>query len=187
MLVVRLNYKTESGVFPVLSKYGFQFKGNAYEKNLKSAAFSVVMTHKNDEKVLEAVCEDEISFDGCKELYALIAHLSEHLQAEVDDKEAMLGYDSEGRPAYLYHGFTAWREFINKAKHRSMEGFTVEVFDGKKLLGRGILIQSDVSSRTKQGQKQTPFCTIISSEGEETFLGDHLNIIPVTDETGFNI
>jgi len=171
----------EDGIFPVLSTYGFKLNDDHYIKELKSDAFIVKAIHYNDLNIVELSCKDEVSFDGCKELNETIIQLAEKLSATIDDQEAMLGYNAEGRPAFLFNGFRSWCEFLDQAGHRSLEGHKVECFDGDVLLGRGIFMYSDISTKDAHGKSKIPSCTIISSEGEETFLGDQLKIIPVSD------
>lgn len=181
MLKIRMHYAKEDGIFPILSNYGFKLKDNYYIKELKADSFIVKAIHFNDTKIIELSCNDEISFDGCKELHETIIQVAEKLSATIDDQEAMLGYDAQGKQAYLINGFQSWSEFLHQAGHRSLEGHKVECFDGDVLLGRGIFLRSDIATKDAEDNPKIPSCTIISSEGEETFLGDQLKIIPVSD------
>ncbi|PYZ93532.1 hypothetical protein CR194_10205 [Salipaludibacillus keqinensis] len=181
MLNVQLTYERDGGLYPVLTKFGFDFHTDHYQKKLNSDSFLVKAVNRSESNVLELYCKDEVSFDGCKEFHHLIVHLAKALEASINDEEAMLGYDSLGNPAHLVTNFQSWSHFLDQAKHRSMEGYTVEVYDGKRLLGRGIMVQADLATGDEQPVTKTPYCTIISAEGEETFLGDHLKIIPVVE------
>lgn len=187
MLHVLLNYHWESGISPILFNYGFLFREDRYVKKLTSDSITVEATHDNEKKVLNVFCESEISFDGCKELHGLLKHLAIDLSAGIEDTNAMLGYDNTGKPAYLYHGFHQWSTFLDEAKYRSLEGFTVQIFDGKALLGEGMLIHANIPQENKSGRLETPSCSIISTEGEEIFFGNQLSIVPVTDATRFSI
>ncbi|WP_416151274.1 hypothetical protein ACM26V_09990 [Salipaludibacillus sp. HK11] len=181
MLKVRLNYKKEDGIFPILSNYGFKLNEDHYIKKLNADSFIVKVTHSNDTKTIEITCKDEVSFDGCKELHHTITQVAEKLSANIDDQEAMLGYNAQGLPAYLINGFQSWCEFLEQAGHRSLEGHKVECFDGNVLLGRGLFLKSDIATKDALDKPKIPSCTIITSEGEETFLGDQLKINPIAD------
>ncbi|WP_280769280.1 hypothetical protein [Salipaludibacillus daqingensis] len=181
MLKVLLYYKKENGIYPILSKFGFKLNEDHYIRELKADSFIVKAIHNNTAKVVEFSCKDEVSYDGCKEMHEMITHIAENLNAKIDDSDAMLGYNAEGNPTYLVHGFQSWSEFLDQAGHRSLEGHKVECFDGKVFLGKGIFISSDMATKDINENPKIPSCTIISSEGEETFLGDKLKIIPVSD------
>ncbi|WP_078579755.1 hypothetical protein [Salipaludibacillus agaradhaerens] len=173
MLTVTFSYSTIRGISPILFDHGFTFHDDHYRKTLTSAPIDIVFKHHNSDHNLILTCEDDIPFNCCKELYYLVDELATDLSAKIDDKKALLGYDQQGEPAYLYHGFQKWANYIDKARQRSMAGTNVEIWQYNKRLARGILVPPTVDN--------TDSYTLITSEGEQIFSGDSLTVYPVEE------
>ncbi|UTR15375.1 hypothetical protein MM221_01920 [Salipaludibacillus sp. LMS25] len=170
MLTITFSYSTALGISPILFDHGFTFHDDHYRKTLTSAPVDIVFKHHNAKQLLLLTCEENVSFSCCKELYYLIDELAHDLSAKIDDKEALMGYDQRGEPAYLYHGFPRWATYIDKARQHSMEGTQVEIWQHHNRLARGVLVNCP-------GDENTSY-TLITSEGEQTFYGDLLTVYP---------
>ncbi|WP_078555226.1 hypothetical protein [Bacillus alkalicellulosilyticus] len=97
---------------------------------------------------------------------------------EVDETNAHLGYLKSGEPASIISRFSQWKSFLLDAKHRSMEGQKVEIFEGNKVLASGILVQYEVADND---QFQVTKATLLTTFGERTFSSNSM-VIRATGE-----
>jgi hypothetical protein len=95
--------------------------------------------------------------------------------AVLDETGCQLGYLENGEAAYLIKNWEPWKEFLMKAKLRTLEGQNVILKnESDKELGNGLLAEYKIESE--------PFritsCTIITIFGERKFEGEILTIEP---------
>ncbi len=94
---------------------------------------------------------------------------------ELDESGCQLGYLANGEPAYLIKNWEPWKEFLMKAKLRTLEGQNVNLKnESGEELGNGLLAEYTTESE--------PFritsCTIITTFGERKFEGTDLRVEP---------
>ncbi len=96
-------------------------------------------------------------------------------EGELDESGCQLGYLANGEPAYLIKNWEPWKEFLMKAKLRTLEGQNVMLKnESGEELGNGLLAEYTTESE--------PFritsCTIITTFGEQKFEGAALIVEP---------
>ncbi|WP_078428324.1 hypothetical protein [Alkalihalobacterium alkalinitrilicum] len=125
------------------------------------------IVHHSNEKYWFLSFPPELDLVEFDTIHRLIVELSNHCDdAMVDDTRAFMGYLIDGGQAFIYNQYTEWREFILKAKYRSMEGQKVEIFSGSEKLADGILV--DYELRDHQSF-QIKSITLLTQFGERVF------------------
>ena len=141
-----------------------------------NAKSNLKIVHHNKEKYWFISFPAELSFQEFETIHEFILNLkSICYNAKVQDSRAFIGYLKDGSEAYIYHRFDEWKEFILSAKHRSMEGQKVEVFDGETQLGAGILLDYQVK---ENNTFQIISATLLTKYGEQIFSSNQLSITP---------
>lgn len=121
---------------------------------------------------------EALSFKEYELLHHLILSINASINGEIDDSKSLLGYLENGEPAYIITNWDSWTTFLNKAKHVSMEGQKVKVYNEVGLeVGSGLLVGYD-SDRTNQKQFIITSCTLVTLFGERTYTGKQLTIEP---------
>lgn len=175
MLQVTFSYEGEQPIFEIVRKLQFNYDQGIYV--LRGADFTATISHDPTTKSLVLLFSKELSFDQYKQLHIIIASLLENIGGIVDDQLAFMGYLENGKEAYIFHGWSEWVLFLEKAKHVSMEGQKVQVYDNQLLIEEGILVAT-VTDLSDQKIFQILQCTIITKTGEMMVTGKHLKIIP---------
>lgn len=174
LLQVTFYYEGEQSIFELLSELQFKYDNGVYVLNASTYAAKIV--HEAANKKLLLTFSKELSFDQYKSLHKLIKTIAEATAASVDDHLALMGYLGDGSEAFIFNGWSKWMIFLEDAKHVSMEGQKVQVFNKDILLGEGILmaVQKD---KTVTEDFRIIECSIITKIGEKTLQGDHLQIV----------
>ncbi|MCT8140420.1 hypothetical protein H1D32_23610 [Anaerobacillus sp. CMMVII] len=175
MLHVTFLYDGNQPVFETLRRLKFKYENNIYV--LTELGYKATINHDSTAKKLHLTFSKELSFEQYKHLHKMIKSIAENIHATVDDHLALMGYLEDGNEAYIYHGWNKWMQFLEGAKHVSMEGQKVQVFNETQLLAEGILLELEKDEDTIDEFKIIK-CTIITKTGEKTLTGEHLRIIP---------
>lgn len=180
MLKVIFSYTGEPPIFETLRALDFKYNEGIYVlKNDKKGLFASI-TNKPKMKQLSLEFSGELSFEQYKELHLIVSTIATKIQADVNDEAAFMGYLDDGSEVFIYNNWGNWLQFIEGAKHVSMEGQKVQLFNGKELLEEGILIEA-VKDKSSQNEFRLLKCTIITKNGEKTIRGDNLKVV-VTGE-----
>ncbi|MDG5789159.1 hypothetical protein QA612_17005 [Evansella sp. AB-P1] len=176
MLQTKITYKDYKEINDLLLEEGFIRKDNYFLLPLPShPKIQLKVEHHATEQYLQLLFPDNVTMDDCEAVNKVIQNLSKYLDGDIDDSKGQLGYDENGDKVFIYHGFDQWKDYIENAKHHSLEGQHVNVFHGDELLGRGILL----TYNQERTHKQTTTCTLLTTTGEQYFVGDNLKIIGV--------
>lgn len=105
----------------------------------------------------------------------LILEVTSGSNVEIDETECQLGFLANGETAYLIKNWEPWKEFLMKAKLKTLEGQNVILKNQEgEELGNGLLAEYTTGSN--------PFritsCTIITIFGEKKFQDPNLKIEP---------
>ncbi|MFV8829878.1 hypothetical protein [Alkalihalobacterium sp. APHAB7] len=116
----------------------------------------------------------ELNLAELEKIHELIEQLLLHsAESTLDDTQAFIGYLPDGSQAFISHRFKEWREFILKAKHRSMEGQKVEIFSENEKLADGILVDYELAD----GQTfEIKSITLLTRFGEKVFSQSKMSI-----------
>ncbi|UTR11139.1 hypothetical protein MM300_02065 [Evansella sp. LMS18] len=179
MLQVKISYSGEQMLYGILSALGFKYDNSRYSLKLSpKAGGPLVLTNHPADKEINLTFPEEVTMEDCIEINRIIEAIAGEIDGKVDDSEAHLGYDKDGNKKFIYHGFNSWAEFIDDARHKTLEGQKVAVKHGDEIMGEGILLTLD---RAREGDKvKVISCTLVTTSGEQSFYGDDLQILPVT-------
>lgn len=177
MLQVTFNYSGEQLIFETLRTLQFKYVDGNYELNDQTNRYTATIENDSSNQKLLLFFSQELSFDQYKCLHKLINSIATKFDAEVDDHLALMGYLEDGSKAYIYHGWKEWQFFLEKAKHVSMEGQKVQVYNEQLLVGEGILVDT-ITDEVCTEEFRVIQCTIVSKSGENTIMGENLKIIP---------
>ncbi|WP_209125235.1 hypothetical protein [Alkalihalobacillus sp. BA299] len=136
--------------------------------------YELKIIHNRKEKYWVLSFPAESNLIELDRIHQLIEQLLDHCEGpSINDSSAFIGYLPDGGKAYIYDRYKEWREFILKAKHRSMEGQKVEVFSGIEKLADGILIDYEL-------ENDKPFLlknvTLLTRFGEKVLTASDLSI-----------
>ncbi|MBU9721808.1 MULTISPECIES: hypothetical protein [Bacillaceae] len=182
MLTATVSYKGQPMLYSLLSSHGLTYNNNMYTLELSNKAggqLKVINSLENN--TIELQFPQEVAMEDCQNIYNIISHIADHTEGSVHDSNAHIGYDEAGNKVFIYHGFSVWTDFIDKAKHKSLEGQKVAVYYGDDIIGEGILLtykRKQVSSNKKEDVLS---CTLVTTEGEQTFHGENMEIVPMTE------
>ncbi|QOR65046.1 hypothetical protein IM538_14495 [Cytobacillus suaedae] len=119
-----------------------------------------------------------LTFKEYELLHHLILSINAKINGEIDDSKSLLGYLENGEPAYIITNWDNWTMFLNKAKHVSMEGQKVKVYNEVGLeVASGLLVGYD-SDQTNNEKFIITSCTLVTLFGEKTYTGKQLIIEP---------
>lgn len=175
MLQVTFSYEGEQPIFEIVRNLQFIYDQGVYV--LMAADFEATISHDATNKTLVLLFPKELSFEQYKQLHIIIASLLKNIDGLVDDQLAFMGYLENGKEAYIFHGWNEWVLFLEVAKHVSMEGQKVQVYDNQLLIAEGILVATVTDTNTKK-DFQILQCSIITKTGEMMLTGKQLKIIP---------
>ncbi|OIJ10461.1 hypothetical protein BKP37_18155 [Anaerobacillus alkalilacustris] len=178
MLEVILTYKGFQPIFETLRGLQFKYNEGVYVLDEQTTNYTATIINDTSNDQLKLQFSKELSFEQYKHLHKIIKIIVESIQAKVDDHQALMGYLDNGNEAYIYHGWSAWVQFLEGAKHVSMEGQKVQVYENQLLLGEGILVESTKAESTNDDFYITE-CKLITHNGEQTFTGEQLKIIAI--------
>ncbi|MDQ0255425.1 hypothetical protein J2S74_002807 [Evansella vedderi] len=179
MLTTEVIYKKDGMLNTLLQSFGFHLNNGEYSLALPTTKRKLKLIPYQDKKTLKLTFPENVSMKDCQIIYEIIYTLSEELQGNVKDENALLGYDNAGQKVFIYHGFPNWSDYINEAKHKSLEGQMVSVSHGEEILGEGMLLTYDKKEDTSNG---TIFisCDILTKSGEQSFFGENIEVTPIT-------
>ncbi|ADU31179.1 hypothetical protein [Evansella cellulosilytica] len=177
MLSVKITYKKEPNLHEFLEDLGFKNKNGIFVKKLSKISRKE-LKGQLDKDLLVLTFPENVTMDDCEQIYGLIKSIDDNLDCHIDDAKAHLGYDSEGNKVNVYHGFPSWTKYINKAKHRSLEGQRVVIFHGEEELGHGILLTYEEVVSDDHKIKSIS-CTLLTTSGEQSFFGEDLHLEPL--------
>jgi hypothetical protein len=145
-------------------------KGNSFIYNGKTLA----TIKQADEQVVFSI-HPQLEMKEYEVLRDLILQTTAGKDVELDESECQLGYLENGEPAYLIKNWESWKEFLMKAKLRTLEGQNVLIKnEEEEELGNGLL--------TDYTTESTPFritsVTLITIFGEQKYDGDNLILEP---------
>ncbi len=176
MLQVTFKYEGDQPIYETLRSLQFKYEKDNYILTEKKLNYTATISHDAYNKILNLQFSKELSFEQYKHLHNVIKTIAENLNAEIDDHLALMGYLEDGKEAYIYRGWNKWVRFLESARHVSMEGQKVQVFDNNTLLAEGILIETE-KAEFAEDNFQIIQCTVITKAGEVTLTGDNLKII----------
>lgn len=176
MLKVFLRYKGEQPIFETLRLLSFKYNNGIYRFSSTTKDYTISVLNNASNEELEVSFSGELSFDQYKEIHAIINKLATELHAIIDDHQAFMGYLKDGEKAFLIHNWNEWMYLLEKAKHTSMEGQKVQVYQNQLLIGEGILLNSTYN-KSIPNEFQIIECSIISKDGEKVFSGNGLRIV----------
>lgn len=154
----------------LLHQFQFTFYDESYRLyHDKVGLISVVPSHKS----FYFHFFDQEKMEHFQEIHTLLAEIIQLSEATYDDHKAFLGYLEDGSKTYILTNWHKWLDYLNEAKHISMQGQLVKLFSQEyKLLSEGLLLSFE--------NNNTPFtvtaCTLITANGEQFFQGDSLII-----------
>lgn len=175
MLQVTFNYEGEQPIFETLRSLNFRYDNSAYVLN--ELNYTATIIHDSANKKLILTFSKELSFDQYKHLHKVIKRIAEYINASVDDHLALMGYLEDGKEAYIYHGWSSWMVYLEGAKHVSMEGQKVEVYQNNNRLFKGILVAIQKDEEVKDDFTIIQ-CTLITETGEKTIKGKNIKLVP---------
>ncbi|MGM0902304.1 MAG: hypothetical protein ACQEXB_14560 [Bacillota bacterium] len=128
----------------------------------------------NEDEVVFSI-HPQLEMHQYEVLRQVILEITEGNKVELDETGCQLGYLENGEAAYLIKNWEPWKEFLMKAKLRTLEGQNVILKNEKgEELGNGLLAEYKIESE--------PFritsCTIITIFGERKFEGNALTVEP---------
>ncbi|RXI98268.1 hypothetical protein DS745_18205 [Anaerobacillus alkaliphilus] len=174
MLQVTFQYQGQQPVFETLKSLHFNYDNGKYISN--ENAYRATITHAAETKQLLLTFSKELSFDQYKHLHKVVKTIAENIGASVDDHLALMGYLEDGSEAFIVSGWEQWVRFLETAKHVSMEGQKVQVYQDQQLKGEGILLEAH-KDETDNSHFRIISCTILSKSGEQVFSGNNLLIL----------
>ncbi len=142
--------------------------------------FKELATAINDEATtaLTIHYDGTLTFKEYELLHHLILSVNTSIDGKLDDSKSLLGYLENGEPAYIIMNWANWTVFLNKAKHVSMEGQKVKVYNEIGLeVASGLLVGYE-TDQTNQEQFIITSCTLVTLFGEKTYTGKQLVIEP---------
>ncbi|OIJ10158.1 hypothetical protein BKP35_13670 [Anaerobacillus arseniciselenatis] len=177
MLEVTFTYEGEQPIFETLRLLNFKYIDGIYVLKNKELQYTITAENNATAKKLVVEFSKELSFEQYKHIHKIIKAISENIVADLDDHLALMGYLEDGSEAYIYHGWNQWLKFLEAAKHVSMEGQKVQVYDNQLLIAEGILVDA-VKNEASNDDFKVIQCTLISKDGEKSVMGEDLKIIP---------
>lgn len=178
MLQVTLNYSGEQPIFETLRDLHFKYINGSYILNDKNLMYNLEINNNAKDKKLIMQFSKELSFDHYKQIHKIIKIITEKIEViGVDDSLASMGYLENGEEAFIYHGWSSWVQFLESAKHVSMEGQKVQVYNEQLLVAEGILIEANKDEVANEDFRIVQ-CTVITKQGEKSIMGENLRIIP---------
>ncbi|MCA1030302.1 hypothetical protein LCL95_04520 [Bacillus timonensis] len=124
--------------------------------------------------------QESLNFEEYEQIHKVICSISELIDGKIDDSMCRLGYLENGESAYIVTNWKKWSFFIEKAKIKSMEGVNVLVLNALKAkIDSGILISYELKQSIKD-EFCINKCTLITTTGERTIVGDKLLIEPIS-------
>jgi hypothetical protein len=146
----------------------------------RSENFKELVTAINNEsvKMLTLRFGGDLSLKEYELLHHLFLSINTTIDGKIDDSKSLLGYLEQGEPAYIITNWDSWTMFLNQAKHVSMEGQKVKVYNEVGLeVGSGLLVGYE-SDTTNEKQFIITSCTLVTLFGERTYTGKQLTIEP---------
>jgi hypothetical protein len=145
-------------------------KGNSVIYHEKTLA---TLKPDNDQVVFSI--HPQLEMHQYEVLRTVILEILEDNNVQLDETGCQLGYLENGEAAYLIKNWEPWKEFLTKAKLRTLEGQNVRLKnESGEELGNGLLAEYQIESN--------PFritsCTIITIFGERKFEGEVLTVEP---------
>ncbi len=174
MLQVSFQYEGIQPIFETLKSLNFHYDNGKYIAN--EFAYRATMIHNAEIKQLILTFSEELSFEQYKHLHDIVRSIAETINATIDDHLALMGYLKDGREAFLLNGWDEWVRFLETAKHVSMEGQKVQVYLSHRLIGEGILLETQKNEMEKSDFRIIK-CTILSRSGEQVLTGPDLKIM----------
>ena len=179
MLKVTINYSGKKMLYQCLTTLNFKFENSEYNLGLSLRAGGPLrLFHEPAKNRIQLTFPNEVTMEDCVKINGVINTLSKTIDGDVDDSKAHLGYDKNSNKIYIFNGFHNWAEFIDEAKHKSMEGQKVAIKHGGNTLGEGIMLTFNKSS--SDNNSKITNCTLITKSGEQSFYGDDLKVLPIT-------
>lgn len=132
-------------------------------------------TFKSNEDEVVFSIHPQLEMHQYEVLRQVILEIMAGHNVELDESGCQLGYLENGEGAYLIKNWESWKEFLMKAKLRTLEGQNVMLKnESGEELGNGLLAEYKIET--------DPFritsCTIITTFGERSFEGNALTIEP---------
>lgn len=174
MLQVIFSYKNEQPIYETMRSLQYKFNEDAYIFNGFNYTGKII--HDASNKKLTMTFSKELSFEQYKHIHKTIKAIKEAIIGQIDDSLAFMGYLKDGEEAFIYHNWDQWLQLLEGAKHVSMEGQKVEVYENSEIKGKGILISTKIDEE-KKDDFTIVSCKIITKSGEKTLTGKQLRIV----------
>lgn len=177
MLTVHISYSDKSKLEESLLKSGFKKTANSFILETTSQK-ELARTQGDENNTLTITFPKSLSLDEYRQIHEAISFVAEHGDVSVDDQGSQLGYLQNGEEAYILTNWNEWVLFLEKARHKSMEGQKVRVLtDNGFELGNGILSEYTLNDSLEKGF-EIEKCILITTIGERTFRGPNIKLEP---------
>ncbi|MGO4889325.1 hypothetical protein ACJ2A9_16375 [Anaerobacillus sp. MEB173] len=179
MLEVIVTYTGELPVFEKLRECNFLYKDGNYilEKEIDHSLLTLAAHHDAEQKKITLTFSGELKMEQYQFIHDTINKLNSSLNGVINDSKASMGYLKDGSEAYIINGWNPWISFLQEAKHSSMEGQKVQVYDGPALLAEGILMSFEKDENESEHFKIKK-CSLITTFGDREYSGEDLIIRP---------
>ncbi|RBW68361.1 hypothetical protein [Bacillus taeanensis] len=176
MLSVTLTYEEVLDVETILLETNLVKSTKAYVLKTKEGSVLLEAIPKSDEQCVSFSFSGNLTMAQYQTIHDTITAISDQLHAVIDDQEAFMGYLENYEKAYLITNWEKWVYFLNGAKHTSMEGQKVRIYNEQNFqIAEGILVHYEKDEAKKDTFTVTS-CSLITTFGERTFTGGNLRI-----------
>lgn len=175
MLYVTITTKDAEQMTSTLHALDFTYYDGSYR--LSNKRYGDIDVHHSADKYTFSFPDSE-GFLKYLAIHQLLVQILQEVEGTFDDTAAFMGYLENGEPSYILTNWQAWVDFLQGAKHVSMTGMRVKVFNDKYIpLEEGVLLEYSVTNN--------PFnvtsCTLLTEQGEKKLNGEHY-IIEATSQ-----
>lgn len=178
MLSVQISYPNQINIEEILIKAGFKKTSQTYILETSSQKELARGNHEENMNNLTITFPKNLALEEYKQIHKAISSIANQSVCTVDDSNSQLGYLQNGEVAYILTNWSQWIYFLERARHRSMEGQKVRVLNENGFeIGNGILTEYTITDSLEDGF-QIEKCTLITTFGESSFLGPNIKIEP---------
>ncbi|WP_096199002.1 hypothetical protein [Bacillus sp. FJAT-45350] len=173
MLKVNITYISAEEAITYLESIATKVENDTYIIPLHPKGDFTVTNYKK-EQMFTIIFSNELEFEQLEQINLVIQQIGAHCKnGLIDDSKAFVGYLDDGESAYIIKRFGEWRRFILEAKHKSMEGQKVAVYDNQNELGTGLLLGYSLKEGIDFNVHKV---TLLTASGEQTYDGTHLTV-----------
>ncbi|WP_053361673.1 hypothetical protein [Bacillus sp. FJAT-27251] len=146
-------------------------KGNAVYYHERTLA--TLQYNENDEVIF--LIDPQLEMSQYEVIREAILQITAGKDITIDESECQLGYLQNGESAHLIRNWEPWKEFLMKARLRTLEGQNVIVKNEEgEDLDNGLLAEY----ATAENPFRITSCTVITIFGERKYEGESLVVEP---------